>query len=72
MSRGQSKRHSVFEAFANVAVGYGINLSANALIFPLFGWNITLSENIMLGVLYTGISLVRSYCLRRFFNLFHR
>lgn len=66
--QGQSKRGSVTEAIVNVIVGYGINMTANAMLFPLFGWHISLRQNIALGVFYTVISLVRSYCLRRTFN----
>ena len=36
----QSRRHSFIEAWANIAIGYGINFAANMLLFPLFGWHI--------------------------------
>ena len=65
---GQSRRRSLLESFANILVGYSINFTANLLIFPLFGWHISARENLALGVIYTGISLMRSYWLRRFFN----
>lgn len=64
----QLKRHSFIEAWANIFVGYGINILANFLLFPLFGWHITLKQNITIGIFYTFISLARSYCLRRVFN----
>jgi hypothetical protein len=64
----QSRRGSLIEAMINVAIGYGVNMTANFLIFPLFGWHISLRDNIMLGVFYTVISIVRSYCIRRWFN----
>lgn len=64
----QLKRHSLIEAWTNIFVGYGINLLANFLLFPLFGWHITLKQNITIGIFYTFISLARSYCLRRIFN----
>ena len=67
---GQSKRGSIAEAVVNVLIGYGINMLANFTIFPAFGWNITLEQNLLLGVFYTAISLARSYCLRRAFNWF--
>lgn len=68
----QTRKGSMFEAIMNVLVGYSINFTANWLIFPLFGWHISLQQNIALGVVYTGISLVRSYCIRRWFNGFKR
>lgn len=67
-TRGQSRRGSAAEAVINVIVGYAINITANALIFPLFGWQLSLRQNLLLGVFYTVISLVRSYSLRRLFN----
>jgi predicted Na+-dependent transporter len=64
----QTRRRSAVEAVTNVAVGYTINMLANFLIFPLFGWEISLTQNLAVGVIYTIISLVRSYGLRRLFN----
>jgi hypothetical protein len=64
----QLKRHSLLESATNIVVGYSINLLANFFIFPLWGWHITLKQNIEIGVIYTIISLLRSYCLRRIFN----
>ena len=64
----QLKRHSLLESATNIVVGYTINMLANFVIFPLWGWHITLRQNIEIGVIYTVISLLRSYCLRRIFN----
>lgn len=65
---GQKKSHSITESVINVVVGFGINFTANMLIFPLFGWTINVKQNITLGLIYTLISIVRSYVLRRLFN----
>ncbi|WP_063896859.1 hypothetical protein [Burkholderia ubonensis] len=64
----QTKRHSFIEAACNTAVGYAINYTANLLIFPMFGMHISPKANIVLGLIYTGISIVRGYVLRRTFN----
>jgi hypothetical protein len=64
----QTKLGSFIEAWVNVAIGFGINYIANLLIFPLFGFHITLLENLYMGLIYTVISVVRSYCIRRWFN----
>ncbi len=65
----QTKLGSIAEAWANIAVGFAINFSANWLILPLFGFHtLTLRNNFLIGMLYTVISLVRSYILRRWFN----
>lgn len=62
----------MIEAIINVVVGLTINTMLNFAVFPLFGWHITLSQNIALGVIYTVISIARSYTLRRLFNHLHR
>jgi len=55
--------------WTNIFIGYSINFVANILILPLFGFNtLTVKKNLILGVIYTGISLTRSYCVRRWFN----
>lgn len=59
---------SFIEAMINVAIGFTINFVANLCIFPLFGMHITLSDNFLMGLLYTLISVVRSYVIRRWFN----
>lgn len=64
----QTKKGSIAEAWANIAVGFSINYVANLLIFPLFGMHISLTSNLLMGSIYTVISLVRSYVLRRWFN----
>jgi hypothetical protein len=64
----QSKLGSFVEASANIVVGFAINWSANMLVFPMFGFNITAGQAFWVGVIFTGFSLVRSYILRRYFN----
>lgn len=64
----QTRLGSFIESWVNIVVGYAVNFTANMLILPLFGFNITFSQNIVLGGLYTVISLIRSYFIRRWFN----
>ena len=66
--RRQSRRMSMLEAVTNVAVGYGIAVATQAVVFPLFGLHASLSDNLLIGCVFTGVSLIRSYCLRRFFE----
>ena len=64
----QSRRMSLTESFANVAIGYGIAVAAQVAVFPLFGIHIGLGDDLALGAVFTVISLVRSYALRRVFE----
>lgn len=64
----QLKRHSFLESIINVMVGYGIALLSQVIIFPFFNIKVTLKENILIGIFFTAISIIRSYFLRRIFN----
>lgn len=68
---GQSRIHSALESFLNVAIGFGVALLGQWLIFPLFGIAVSVSENLMIGALFTAISIIRSYVVRRVFNAWH-
>ena len=64
----QSKWHSAVESLTNVAIGYGVALASQLLIFPFYDIDISLQDNIAIGVWFTLISLVRSYVIRRYFT----
>jgi membrane protein implicated in regulation of membrane protease activity len=64
----QTRLGSLIEALFGVVIGFGINFSANMLILPLFGFNVTGSQAFGIGVFFTVISVARSYLVRRFFN----
>ncbi len=64
----QSRRLSLVEAAANIALGYGLALLAQALLFPLFGLAVTLAQSLQIGLAFTLLSLVRAYVLRRLFE----
>ena len=65
---GQSRLYSLIESFANIAVGYGVAFGAQLLIFPIFSIQASLDDNLLIGALFTVVSLIRSYAFRRIFN----
>jgi hypothetical protein len=64
----QTRLGSFIEAWINVAIGFAINFVANLVILPLIGFHISVGQNLFIGVLYTVISVLRSYVIRRWFN----
>lgn len=64
----QTKLGSFAEAWANIFIGFSINWCANMLILPLFGFDIHPMTAFNIGLVFTVISLARSYVLRRWFN----
>jgi len=59
---------SMVEAVANVAVGYGIAVATQVAVFPVFGLHVSLADNLLMGAIFTVVSIVRSYSLRRLFE----
>jgi len=64
----QSRRHSLLESCCNVAIGYGVALASQLVIFPAFGLDVPLRDNLAIGAWFTVVSLVRGYAVRRWFN----
>ena len=64
----QSRRMSLLEAVTNVAVGYVLAVATQIVVFPAFGLQASLGDNLAIGAVFTGISLIRSYALRRLFE----
>ena len=66
----QSRRMSFVESLINVSLGYGVALVAQILVFPLFGLAVSITDNLLIGAIFTIISICRSYALRRMFEVF--
>lgn len=64
----QKRRHSLLEACLNTATGFCISYLLGLFVFPLFGFKVTLSQNFWIVLIYTVVSIVRSYIWRRTFN----
>ena len=64
----QSKRESMIESLMNVGIGWFISFIANMLVLPLFGYNINLTDGVLISIIFTIISIVRGYMVRRWFN----
>ena len=64
----QSWTLSLLEAATNVTVGYAIAVLTQIVVFSLFGLVATLDEHLAIGFVFVGVSLARSYLLRRLFE----
>jgi hypothetical protein len=64
----QSRLSSFIESLINILIGYCVALASQLLIFPLFDIHIPLHDNMLIGLWFTFISLIRSYVIRRWFN----
>lgn len=64
----QTRRASLAETLLNTALGFGVAMSAQILVFPLFGIHIPLSSNFLIGAIFTVVSIARGFALRRLFE----
>ena len=66
----QSRKASFAEALTNIAIGLTIGFISNITVLPLFGYDVNLFDATAISAIFTVISLVRSYIIRRVYNRF--
>ncbi len=64
----QSKTMSFVESLFNVVVGYLAALVVQVILFPHLGIHLDLYQNMLIGLVFTAVSIVRGYLVRRIFN----
>jgi hypothetical protein len=68
----QTKKQSLIEAFVNILIGYTVAILSQIVIFPWFGIHIALKDDLIIGLYFTAISIIRTYAVRRYYNFKHR
>lgn len=63
----QSRRLSLIEAMTSTAIGFVIALIATVLVLPLFGFPTSFGQSLGITAIYTVISVMRGYLVRRMF-----
>ena len=64
----QSKKQSLIETLTSVFVGWLIGVILNLTILPLFDYNITVVDSLWVSLIFTVVSVIRGYVVRRIFN----
>lgn len=64
----QSRLESLAEVSINTAIGFGVALASQLVVFPLVDIKVPLQTNLHIGAWFTLISIVRGYVVRRWFN----
>lgn len=64
----QTRRMSLVESCTNVAIGYGLAVGCQMLVFPWFNLPARLEDALGIGAIFTLVSIMRSYVLRRVFE----
>jgi predicted Na+-dependent transporter len=64
----QTKWHSILESTSNTVIGLITTLIFSPIIYSLVGIQYTYSQLGAATVLFTVLSIIRGYVIRRFFN----
>ena len=64
----QSKKQSAIESLTSTTIGIIIGIVLNLTILPIFGYPVSLSDSLWISVIFTAVSVIRSYAVRRIFN----
>ena len=64
----QSKIDSLIESCINVGIGFLVSVIANFIIFPWVGITASTNQVLLVGLFMTGVSVARSYLVRRWAN----
>jgi hypothetical protein len=64
----QRRSTSLLESIVNCLIGIGVAIVGQIIVFPYFHIQISLFDTGLIALIFTGISIVRSYVLRRLFE----
>ena len=67
----QSKKHSMLETAASTFIGLAVAFATQVIVFPWFGLHPSLGDNLGLTAIFTSVSIIRGYFVRRLFNRLH-
>lgn len=64
----QTKLDSFLEALFSTFIGFMVSLVTNMVVMPMMGIPVSFSQNLVLTIIFTFVSVARSYLVRRFAN----
>lgn len=67
----QTKWQSFVETCASTAIGFVISYMTSYCVLPVFGFHVSHGQNFAITCIFTVISLLRGWGVRRLFNHLH-
>ena len=64
----QSKKQSLIESLTSTTIGIIIGIVLNLTILPIFGYPVSVVDSLWISLIFTAVSIIRSYIIRRWFN----
>jgi hypothetical protein len=68
MADGQSRAASLFETLTGTITGFLLSVWVQRLLLPALGHDLILTENLIVAAVFTAVSILRGYMVRRLFN----
>ena len=68
----QTRTQSIIEVTANYTLGFILAWLINRYVLHWMGYRITAGETTGITLIFTVVSIIRSYAVRRLFNWVHR
>jgi ABC-type long-subunit fatty acid transport system fused permease/ATPase subunit len=68
LTSGQSRTMSFVESITNVGVGFLVAVLTQMAIFPVMELQVSIGDNLLIGAIFTAVSIVRTFTLRRLFE----
>jgi len=63
----QTRRMSLIETCASIAIGFVVSVVITAIVMPAYGHAVSLVDNVQITLIFTVASIVRGYYVRRMF-----
>lgn len=64
----QSKKQSFLETVIQTFIGLATSILIQMILYPAMGIPVTLSQNVIITIVFFAVSILRGYLVRRFFN----
>ena len=64
----QTKKQSFIEANINTFIGFAVSWLLAYFLLPYYGVNQTILDSTQITLIYTFVSILRNYLVRRYFN----
>lgn len=68
MAAGQSRSASFFETLSSTLLGFALSVAVQRALFPAMGHDFGIAENMVVASVFTMVSILRGYAVRRVFN----
>ena len=64
----QTKRQSLKETVISTIIGLAVSLITQIVVFPLYNLEVSFNQNIQITIIFTIVSILSGYFVRRYFN----